>query len=371
MTTFAKRMTYAVIYVIAITSLVGCSSIRSIGRFPSKKKRSEFAQRPNFEGKEFFNLYDASDSLIYVDSTRVPLEKKIRKYSKRPKLSQPIPSIKTDLKTATYDKPTVTWLGHSTYLIQSKGFNILVDPFLSDFASPLWYINRTMPGSHVYKVKDLPKIDLILVTHDHYDHFDYKTMRKLRKKHIPTIVPLGVGTLLSYWGWKSSDYKEVYWGDTLTINPDIKITATPTQHWGGRWIKKKRRTLWASYVVDIDGYRLFLGGDGGYNKHFKDIGDAYGPFDLAILENGHYNLEWPKNHSFPEQTAHTAQDLKANMVLPVHWAKLAPAYHVWNEPIKMYLELMDEVGIPVTVPQIGQPYTVEDTPYREVWWDFE
>lgn len=309
--------------------------------------------------------------MLYIDSTRVPLEKKIRKYSKRPKLSQPIPSIKTNLKEASYENLTITWLGHSTYLIQTKEITILVDPFLSNFASPLWYINRTIPGSHVYKVKDLPQVDLILVTHDHYDHFDYKTMRKLRKRHIPTIVPLGVGTLLKHWGWKSRDYQEVYWGDTLTIGPDIQLTSTPAHHWSGRWVRKKRRMFWTSYVLDIDGHRLFLGGDGAYNKHFKDIGDAYGPFDLAILENGHYNLEWTQNHSFPEQTRHTVQELQAQMVLPVHWGKLAPAYHPWNEPIKLLLQFMDEMEIPVTVPQIGQPYTVGDLPLREVWWDFD
>lgn len=351
--------------------LAGCSSMRSIGKVPSKKQRREFAQYPNFEGKEFHNLYPITDTLLCVDSTRAPLEKKIRKYSKRPKLSQPMPSVKTDLKAAVYDKPTITWLGHSTYLVQSKEITILVDPFLSDFASPLWYINRSIPGSHVFKVKDLPKIDLILITHEHYDHFDYKTMRKLRKKHIPTIVPIGVGTLLKHWGWKSADYQEVYWGDTISIRPDIKITSTPSQHWSGRWVRMKRRMLWTSYVLDIDGYRLFLSGDGGYNKHFKDIGDAYGPFDLAILENGHYNPEWPLNHSFPEQTRHTAQDVQARMVLPVHWGKLAPAYHAWNDPIKELLEHLDELEIPATVPMIGQPYTIGEDPLREVWWDFE
>lgn len=368
----SQRVIPAVIYLFVITLIAGCAQVRSIGTFPSKKTRKKFAQYPNHKGKEFYNLYEIYDTLLYVDSTRKPLEKKIRKYYKRLKLSQPMPSVERDLKADTvFDRPTITWFGHSTYMIQSKGFNILVDPFFCGFASPLWYINRTIPGSNPYKLKDLPPIDLILVTHDHYDHMDYRSMRRLRKKDIQTIVPIGVGIQLKYWGWKSDSFEEMYWGDTITINPDIKVISTPAHHWSGRWIHKKRRILWTSYVLEIDGYRIFLSGDGAYNKHFKDIGDTYGPFDLAILENGQYNLEWPTNHSFPEQTAHTAQDVKAKMILPVHWAKLAPAYHVWNEPIKMFLEFMDEAGIPVTVPRIGEPYTIGDPPKRDVWWDFE
>lgn len=349
---------------------IGCSTVRSIGNYSYKKRQAEFAQYPNFINGEFKNLYDTSDSLLYVDSSRVRIELKLRKFSKRPKLSQDIPSVKTNLRDTTFHKPTIVWFGHSSYLIQSKGFNILVDPVLSGYGSPVWYINRSIPGSHVYKPKDLPPIDLVLITHDHYDHLDCKTIRKLRKTDARAITPIGVGSLLDYWGWKPEHLQEVYWGDTVNIASGIRIISTPTQHFSGRWLKKNR-TLWTSYVLEIHGYRLFLSGDGGYNKHFKDIGNTYGPFDLAILENGQYNLEWCKNHSFPEQTIHTAQDLNARMVLPMHWARFAAAYHVWNEPIKEILPLMDEAGIPVTVPRIGEPYTIGDPPKREVWWDFE
>lgn len=348
----------------------GCSTVRSIGNYSYKQRRAEFAQYPNFINGEFRSLYDTCDSLIYVDSARIRAYKKMRKFAKRPKLSQHIPSVITNLKDTVFAKPTVVWFGHSSYFIQSQGFNILVDPVLSDYASPVWYLNRSIRGSHVYKVNDLPPIDLILITHDHYDHLDCNTIRKFRKKETRAVAPLGVGSLLDHWGWKPEQYQEVYWGDTVNIAPGIRIISTPQQHFSGRFLKKNL-TLWTSYVLDIHGYRLFLGGDGGYNKHFKDIGDTYGPFDLAILENGQYNLDWCKNHSFPEQTVHTAREVKARMVLPVHWARYAAAYHLWNAPIKEFLPQMDAVGIPVTVPRIGEPYTVGDPAKREVWWDFE
>lgn len=365
---FNLKKTSFILWIAGICMLTGCSTIRSIGKYPSKKKEAEFAQLPTYKDRSFQNLYN-TDTILYINE-RIRKEKTERKFRKRPKLSQEIPSVKTNLLDTTFHKPTIVWFGHSSYLIQSKGFNILVDPVLSDYASPMFYFNRSMPGSHAYKPKELPAIDLILITHDHYDHLDCKTVRKYRKKHTRAIAPLGIGTLLNYWGWKAKDFNEVYWGDTVDVAKDIRVISTPQQHRSGRWTKKGR-TLWTSYVLDIHGYRFFIGGDGGYNKHFKDIGDKYGPFDLAVLENGQYNVDWPINHSFPEQTVHTAQELKAKMVLPVHWGRFAAAYHSWNEPIMEFLPLMDEAGIPVTVPQIGEPYTLGDPPKRNIWWDFE
>jgi len=356
---------------VVLFSLYSCSTVRSIGRYPSKERRSEFAALyPNYADGAFENLYPITDSFIYIDTARVRVEMKMRKFSRRPRCTQPIPSVKTNLRDTLFERPTIVWFGHSSYLIQSQGYNILVDPVLSDNASPVWYINRSIPGSHIYKSKDMPRIDVILITHDHYDHFDCHTMRKLRKTGVRIIAPIGVGSYLKQWHWKSDRVREVYWGDTVHIAPNIQVVSTPTQHTSGRWLKRKC-TLWTSYVLDIHGCRLFLGGDSGYNKHFKDIGDTYGPFDLAILENGQYNLDWVVNHSFPEQTVHTAQELQAKMVLPVHWARYASAYHLWNEPIKELISLMDDVGIPITVPRIGEPYTLGDLPKRDAWWDFD
>ncbi|NDV57763.1 MBL fold metallo-hydrolase [Bacteroides sp. 519] len=353
----------------SIFVLSGCSVIRSIGKYPSKKREAEFAQLPNYKNRSFQNIYN-TDTIMYLNN-RVPQEVKMRQFRKRPKLSQDIPSVKTNLLDTVFPETTIVWFGHSSYLIQSKGFNILVDPVLSGYASPLFYFNRSMPGSHIYKPKDLPAIDLIVITHDHYDHLDCSTIRKYKKKkETKAIVPLGVGTLLSYWNWKPERYREVNWGDTVEVATGIRIISTPVQHRSGRWTKKNR-TLWSSYVLEIHGHKIFIGGDSGYNKHFKDIGDMYGPFDLAILENAQYSTEWPKNHSFPEQTVHTVQELKARMVLPVHWARYAASYHIWNEPIKELVPLMDTICVPITVPRIGEPYTIGDTPKREIWWDFE
>lgn len=348
---------------------VACSAIRSTGRYPSKKQQLVFESLPNYLDGKFQNLYPP------LDTTRKAVPKsRFRKerYSrfKKPVLSQKMPSVKTNLKDTVYTAPTITWFGHSSYLIQSKRFNILVDPVFSGYGSPLWFINRNFDGSNIYSLKDMPDIDLLILTHDHYDHMDYKTLRKLRKSVDQVVVPSGVDRTMLYWGYDKDQLYVVNWSDTVPISPDIILTSTPAQHFSGRR-NKKNKTLWSSYVLDIHGYRLFLGGDGGYNLHFKDIGNKYGPFDLALLENGQYSPYWPSSHCYPEQTAAAALDLQADMLFPVHWAKFSATYHSWNDPIYRLLPVADSLNIPVTVPKIGEPYTIGEPVKRTVWWNFD
>ncbi len=351
---------------------VACSTIKSIGRFPSKEQQAEFAQLPNYRNGTFQNLYRYVDTTLQIPQPPPRGRFNKERYSrfKKPILSCEMPSVKTNLKDTSFQAPTIVWFGHSSYLIQSKGFNILVDPVFSGYGSPIWFVNRNYKGSNIYGIKDLPTIDLLILTHDHYDHMDYKTVKKLRKSVGYAIVPLGLGRTLNYWGYKDTQFCEMYWADSVTIAPDILLIATPAQHFSGRR-NKGRRTLWTSYVLEIHGYRIFLSGDGGYSQHFKEIGDQYGPFDLALLENGQYSAYWQTNHCFPEQTARAARDLQSKMIFPIHWAKFSATYHPWNEPVERLLPKADSLGIPVTIPKIGEPYTIGDTPKREIWWDFD
>ncbi len=289
---------------------------------------------------------------------------------KKPTLSQTIPSVKTNLKDTIFNIPTIIWFGHSSYLISYKNFNILVDPVFSGYGSPISFVNRNFDGSNIYQLENLPPIDMLLITHDHYDHMDYKTVRKLRKKNTKVIIPIGIKRTLTSWRYDESLIKEVSWGDSVNIQNDIILTSTPAQHFSGRR-HKKNKTLWSSYVLKLDEYKIFIGGDGGYNKHFKDIGTQHGPFDLVILENGQYSPYWPSSHCYPEQTAQAAIDLKAEMILPVHWAKFSATYHPWNEPIERLLPIADSLGISITVPRIGEPYTIGDKPKRNIWWNFD
>jgi L-ascorbate metabolism protein UlaG (beta-lactamase superfamily) len=162
---------------------------------------------------------------------------------------------------------------------------------------------------------------------------------------------------------------ELNWNESITLSDNLNITATPAYHRSNRTFATKK-TLWASYVIQADNHKIFYSGDTGYGKHFKLIGDEYGPFDLALMECGQYNKKWPQSHMFPSQTAKAVIDLKTAMTIPVHWGKFAESDHSWNESVKLFLANADSLHIPVSIPLIGQPYTLGDTMRTDNWWDF-
>src|SRR3546814_713612 len=194
---------------------------------------------------------------------------------------------------ANKEQTILTWFGHSTYLIQTAGLNLLVDPVFSSRASFSAYLGpKAYPMSADISLGDLPPIDIVILTHDHYDHLDYRTIQRLRG-HVKTFyAPLGVGSHLSYWGIPDERITELDWWEEVELPGSIRLAATPARHFSGRGFIRNQ-TLWASYVLQAGDIRLFLGGDSGYGDHFADIGSKHGPFDLVILENGQYNPQWP------------------------------------------------------------------------------
>jgi L-ascorbate metabolism protein UlaG (beta-lactamase superfamily) len=274
-----------------------------------------------------------------------------------------IPSQKTDLKKLQADTPIITWFGHSSYLIQSKGVHILVDPVFSGNASPFSFFGKSFKGTDVYGLADMPKIDIIIITHDHYDHLDYKTISQL-----PTggrfYAPLGVGAHLEHWGITPENIIEYDWWEGGKIGDDIQLTATPARHFSGRGFQRGK-TLWTSYVLQLHGYTLLLGGDSGYENHFKEIGAKFGPFDLAILESGQYGDAWPYIHMMPEQTVQAAKDLQAKVLFPVQFAL---AYHAWNEPIERLIKSASRQQVKVTTPLIGEPIILDKQYPQQSWW---
>jgi L-ascorbate metabolism protein UlaG (beta-lactamase superfamily) len=229
---------------------------------------------------------------------------------------------------------------------------------------------RAFKGSTPYQVADLPPIDVLIISHDHYDHLDYETIRQLRDRVKRVIVPMGVGSHFLAWGYPPHIITELYWDQAMRVSDRLTITATPARHFSNRSFANNK-TLWASYVIQVDDYRLFYSGDGGYGRHFKRIGRKYGPFDLAMMECGQYNVNWSSSHMFPAQTARAAADLQVRTLLPVHWGKFRESFHPWNEPIRLLLPAADSLHVPVTVPRIGEPYTVGDPVKNTGWWDFD
>ncbi|NSL90734.1 MBL fold metallo-hydrolase [Chitinophaga sp. Mgbs1] len=279
-----------------------------------------------------------------------------------------LPSVKTDLKAVQSTKPVVTWFGHSSYLIQINNFNILVDPVFSGSASPMSFAVKAFPGADVYAPADFPAIDMLIITHNHYDHLDRKTIARLLPQTKAVYTGLGVGKDLQGCGLQSKLITELDWWETVEVSDEIILTATPARHFSGRGLKRGG-SLWASFVLQLYGYTLFLGGDSGYDTHFKAIGDEYGPFDLAILECGQYNLDWPFIHMQPEETVQAALDLDAKVLLPVHWAKFTLASHPWNEPPTRVTAIAAERGLAVTTPLIGEQVIVGESYPQHHWWN--
>ncbi|MET4104692.1 MBL fold metallo-hydrolase [Hymenobacter sp. UYP22] len=338
------------------------------GKNPAIESQRRFAGLTNYQNGRFQNLGGVKFSV-----GEAPMGKMLLDFLRKPRTvtpSRPLPTVQTDLRHPATELPTIIWFGHSSYLIQARGLNILVDPVFSGAASPVSFAVKSYAGADAYTVADMPPIDVLVLTHDHYDHLDYATVAPLRGKVKHVVTPLGVSGHLRAWGYAPEQLTELNWHETTEPVPGVQLTATPAQHMSGRSLKPQC-TLWASYVLQLNEYRLFLGGDSGYGPHFRAIGEQYGPFDVALLENGQYNPSWHAIHCLPEETAQAAQDLGARLLLPVHWAKFTLAYHPWNEPIQLVLKASDAIGLPVTVPRIGESYTLGTPPKRDAWWAFD
>ncbi|AQG82291.1 MBL fold metallo-hydrolase [Spirosoma montaniterrae] len=336
------------------------------GSDPATTRLERIQQSPNYRNGSFQNT-EPTDVMRQGASYFAMIGDYINKspINTPPK---PLPTVQTNLHALPDSVPTVVWFGHSSYLIKSKGVTILVDPVLSGSASPVSLFGRAFAGADAYAASDLPDIDMLVISHDHYDHLDHKTITELAPRVKKFYTALGVGAHLERWGISPDRIVEFDWGQTHQVADSIVLTATPARHFSGRSLARGR-TLWTSFVFDLHGYRLFLGGDSGYDGQFKQIGTTYGPFDLAILECGQYGRDWPSIHMFPTEVATAAQDLRAKTLLPVHWGKFALAYHAWNEPIQQLVVSAAEKGIPVTTPRIGEPITVGGALKTEHWWN--
>ncbi len=339
----------------------------TFGKLPSGERLKRIENSPNFKNGSFQNLEETK--LIADDASYFNM---ITKFFGTDSLREPVmalPVIKTDLKSIPEEKPTLIWFGHSSYLISIGGKKILVDPVFSLRASPFQYAgSKSYPGTMVYSPEDFPDLDLVIISHDHYDHLDYNTIAKLKSKTKLFCVPLGVGEHLSRWGLEASQMREFDWWEGDVVIPGIELTATPARHFSGRGFQRNK-TLWTSFVLKLHGYSIFIGGDSGYDSSFKTIGEKFGPFDIAMLECGQYDKQWPDIHMMPEETVQASIDLGAKIFLPVHWAKFTLALHPWKEPIRRAVKHADALNVKVTTPIIGEPLILNEALPFYPWWE--
>lgn len=339
---------------------------KSFGKLPSNESLERIKKSPQFKEGIFQNIEETQ--LMAEGTSYVGMMVKFfgKGVDREPTTS--LPSVTTDLKNIS-EKPNLVWFGHSSFLISVGGKRILSDPVFSQRPSPVQYAgSKAYPGTMVYNVDDFPDLDVIVISHDHYDHLDYNTIVSLTARTKKFVVPLGVGEHLLHWGVPKEKIREFDWWEGEEVLPGIDLTCTPARHFSGRGFKRNK-TLWASFVLKTGGLTIFIGGDSGYDKSFKKIGDAFGPFDIAMLECGQYDLQWPNIHMMPEETVQASIDLKAKTLLPVHWGKFTLALHPWRDPIRRATKEAEKLNVNVTTPLIGQPiYFGEGFP-KEQWWE--
>lgn len=292
----------------------------------------------------------------------------LRKFLNKPKdtePSKPIETVKTDLKKFNPQEPTIIWFGHSSYILFIDGKKILVDPVFAS-ASPVPFFGAPFKYSDNYHPDDFPEIDVIVISHDHYDHLDFKSITQLIPKTKHFLTPLGVESHLIKWGAKAENITSLDWYESATIS-NFNFTATPARHFSGRKFKRGN-TLWASYVLQTNSTKIYLGGDSGLDKHYTEIGSKYGPFDLAILECGQYGDDWPNIHMFPSEVLLASKQLNARKLLPVHWGKFSLALHSWTAPIDSLIDLSKDKEIDIYTPRIGEPLMITKDNNTSAWW---
>ncbi|RYY44129.1 MAG: MBL fold metallo-hydrolase [Chitinophagaceae bacterium] len=341
---------------------------RQFGRLPRGERLSNIRKSVNYRNGSFQNQHHTPQLSEGASYTAVLAEFLFKKKARTRPL-EPLPTIKTDLHQLAARENVLIWFGHSSYFIQVDGKKILVDPVFSGAASPLPMGTRAFAGSDIYKAADIPQIDYLFISHDHWDHLDYKTMLQLRSKISNVICPLGVGEHLERWGFNPASIIEKDWYDQFPLAAGFEVTVTPARHFGGRTLKRNS-SLWASYVLKTPSLKIFIGGDSGYDTHFAEIGKQHGPFDLAILENGQYDKSWRYIHLLPEEFLAAAKDLRARKILPVHSSKFSLGNHAWDEPLSLVSENNKAEKLQVITPMIGElVHIASETQQFTRWWE--
>ena len=262
-------------------------------------------------------------------------------------------SKKTDLHSLNPQEDVVVWMGHSTFFLQLGGYRILIDPVFSPYASPLFFINKAFPGSNVYTAEDIPEIDVLAISHDHWDHLDYPTVMALKSKVKHIVCPLGVGEYFEGWGFAKELLHEDDWDTEIKLADDLSVHILPSQHFSGRFLTSNP-TLWCGFAFVTPQRKVYYTGDGGYGEHFKAIGQKFGGFDLMLGENGQYNMAWHAIHMLPEETAQAALDVGAKQLLPAHGGKFALSRHPWQEPYRELTKASRGKGYQLVTPEIGE-----------------
>lgn len=356
-----------IIAVLALAIFVFTGQPR-FGDTPRGARLERVKKSPNYRDGKFQNLHEtqqitsekgflgAMGDFLFTKKERLRPESEI-------------PSVKTDLWKLDRGENLLVWFGHSSYLLQVDGQRILVDPVLKGAGSPVSFINRPFKGTETYSPEDIPEVDYLVISHDHWDHLDYGTVMAIKERVGKVVCPLGVGQHFERWGFTPDRLVEMDWNEAAALGGGYKVHCLPARHFSGRGLTPNQ-SLWASFLFEMPSRRIYIGGDSGYDTHYAEAGARFEDIDLAIIENGQNNEDWKYIHILPEQQVQAFRDLGAKRLFTVHHSKFALAKHPWDEPLKNITAAAEKHSIDLIQPMIGEVVNLDDTAYTITkWWE--
>lgn len=359
----------SIVVLLVIVTAILVNTSPQFGGKPTKEQKLQYAQTGHYEDGKFVNQIPSEmeigfkdmPSLIYKQFKKDPDRQPSEKFD-----IQHIDSLEIERKPDSITR--LTWFGHSSFLLEIAGKKILLDPMFGDVPAPHPWLGKSRYSKGLpIEIEKLPKIDAIIMSHDHYDHLDYGSIMKLKEKTEQFYMPLGVGAHFRKWGVEESRIHELDWWDDIKLD-SLTFTCTPARHFSGRGFIRAE-TLWSSWVIQSPEKNIYFSGDSGYGPHFKKIGEKFGHFDFAMMECGQYNEKWQAIHMMPEETIQAAIDVNAAVTQPIHWGAFTLSLHSWTDPIERASKEAANKGVTLCTPEIGEAVLIGEQYPNSKWWE--
>jgi len=361
-------ITLIVLTVVVIAAAMIITSMPQFGKAPSGGRLAFISQSEQYNGKAFENEGGIEAVLSPFQIVKMMPRWLQVQEGESPKKTLPIVHRKrADFQHTDPNTVSATWFGHSSFLLEMDGKKLLLDPMFGPAAGPFSFLTQRFNDTLPLTMEDLPTIDAVLFSHDHYDHLDYPTILKLKDKVGHFFVPLGLGSHLEHWGVAPENITEMDWWDEVDFE-GFTFASTPAQHFSGRSISDRNATLWTSWVIIGQNQRIFFNGDSGYFGGYKKIGEKYGPFDLCMMECGQYNEMWSEIHMMPEESHQAFLDLNGKVMMPIHWGMFKLALHAWTDPIERVMAAAEKHGSMVATPMVGESIVIGQPVPQKRWW---
>ena len=342
--------------------------LKQFGGKITKSLKEQYGKSENWDGNKFNNLEETTMNISFQDMPGLLRKQLCGRSERAPKRPlEVIPFDKNNFeKTSGHAK--AVWFGHSVLLLRINDQNLLIDPMLGPNASPIApFATKRFSENTLDIIDQLPDIDVLLLSHDHYDHIDYDSILKLKPKVKKYFVALGIARHLRRWGIEDDLITEFDWYEE-NAHADIKIIYTPSRHFSGRGISDRAKSLWGGWIFRTADHNIYFSGDGGYGNHFKAIGEKYGPFDFGFIECGQYNELWHAIHMYPEEAVQASIDAGVKIAMPVHWGAFSLAMHQWTDPVERFVVEAEKKGLPIFTPLLGQIFEFNEINNNLHWW---